>query len=137
MAIKIEFVNLIIPIQKINSSKLEGGFGSIVEKYKNNIGSAVWFDKYLFRIGWMDTWYIDGQIDFWKEQGLIPLLKDEKGIEKWEDVFAISTGHNQFIRNCDWINVDFSKNIVWHKNETEIKEIYPNSIAYSYEHNFN
>jgi hypothetical protein len=124
MAIKIEFVNLIIPIDKIHKSNIEGGFDALINKYDNLIGSAVWFDKHLFRMGWMDTWMIDGEIDFWKDNGLAPIVK--KGNEEyWSDLFVISTGINQFMTNCDWLEIDFRKNIVWLKG-TDPNDIYPN-----------
>lgn len=124
MAVRIEFVNLIIPIQKINESMFEGGFDKFIKKYEFLIGKAVWFDKYIFRMGWMDPYMIDGQIEFWKENGLTP-LEIREGIEFWKDLFAISTGVNQFISNCDWIEVDFNENIVWVKG-TDSNDVYPN-----------
>ena len=134
MAIKIEFVNLIIPIEKINNSNFEGGFDTLIKKYENLIGRAVWFDKHLFRMGWMDTWMIDGEIDFWKDNGLVPIVK--KGNEEyWSDLFAISTGINQFMTNCDWLEIDFRKNIVWLKG-TDPYDIYPNSKFASHNYKY-
>ena len=40
MAIKIEFVNLIIPIENINRSTFEGGFEKHLEEYKDLIAKA-------------------------------------------------------------------------------------------------
>ena len=130
MAIKIEFVNLIIPIDKINKSNFDGGLDALLKKYDHLIGKAVWFDKYLFRMGWMDTWMIDGEIDFWKNNGLMPIEK-KNGVEYWCDLFAISTGANQFMTNCDWIEIDFDRNIVCLKG-TDPNEIYPNQNFASY-----
>lgn len=130
MAIKIEFVNLIIPIEKIKESKFEGGFDELIKKYEHLIGRAIWFDKYLFRMGWMDTWMIDGEINFWKDNGLIPIEK-RNGLEYWNDLFAISIGINQFMTNCDWIETDLSRNVVWLKG-TDPDDIYPNQNFASY-----
>ena len=124
MAIKIEFVNLIIPIEKINRSNFEGGFDAVIKKYEHLIGHAIWFDKYLFRMGWMDTWMIDSEIDFWKNNGLLP-FENLNGVEYWKDLFAISSGVNQFMANCEWIQIDMKKNTVWLKG-TDPNEIYPN-----------
>lgn len=41
MAIKIQFVNLIIPIKKINESNFEGGFEALIKKYESSIGRSV------------------------------------------------------------------------------------------------
>lgn len=130
MAIKIEFVNLIIPIEKINESNFEGGFDGVVKKYEHLIGRAIWFDKHLFRMGWMNTWMIDGEIDFWKEKGLVP-IENKNGIDYWKDVYAISTGFNQFMTNCDWIEFDLKRNVVYLKG-TNPFEIYPNQEFSSY-----
>jgi hypothetical protein len=130
MAIKLEFVNLIIPIEKINNSKLEGGFNTIIKKYENSIGKSVWFDKHLFRMGWMDTWFIDSEIDFWVEHGLVP-LEVRNGIEFWCDMFAISTGINQFNSNCDWIKVNSSQTKAWLKGTCRF-DVYPKLLKSSY-----
>jgi hypothetical protein len=130
MALKIESVNLIIPIDKINKSKFEGGFNALIEKYEHLIGKAVWYDEHLFRMGWMDTWMIDGEISFWKDNGLIPIEK-KGNVEYWSDLFAISTGINQFMTNCDWLEIDFNKNTVWLK-DTNSNKIYPNQNFVSY-----
>lgn len=129
MAVKLEFVNLIIPIKNINNSKFEGGFQALIDEHRNSIGYSVWFDKHLFRIGSMDTWFIDGEINFWIEQGLTPLKKID-GVEHWCDLFAYSSGFNQFIPNCDWIEINNYRNIAWLKGE-EIGEIYPNHMYLS------
>ncbi len=130
MAIKIEFVNLIIPIEKINKSNYIGGFDALIKKYEPFIGTSVWFDKYLFRMGWMDTWMIDGEIDFWKNNGLIPIEKKGND-EYWADLFAISMGFNQFMTNCEWLEIDLEKGTVWLK-DTDPSEIYPNHNFASY-----
>lgn len=130
MAILIEFVNLIIPIEKINQSNLEGGFDTIKKEYDHLIGKAVWFDKYLFRMGWMDTWMLDGKINFWKKSGLVPSEKIN-GKEYWKDMIVISTGLDRFITNCDWIETDLSRRVVWLKG-TDPNDIYPNQNFASY-----
>jgi hypothetical protein len=130
MAIKIEFVNLIIPIEKINNCKLNGGFNTIIKKHENSIGKTVWFDKHLFRMGWMDAWLIDSEIDFWVDHGLVPLEKIN-GIEFWRDMFAISTGINQFNSNCDWIKVNSSQTKAWLKGTSRF-DVYPKLFKPSY-----
>lgn len=130
MAIKIEFVNLIIPIENINRSTFEGGFEKHLEEFKGLIGGPVWYDQHLFRMGWMDTWMIDGYINFWKDHGLIPIVK-RNGVEYWQYLFAISTGLNMFMTNCDWVEYDLKKHKVWLKG-TDPDDIYPNQDYASY-----
>lgn len=78
----------------------------------------------------MDTWMIDGKIDFWVSNGLVPIKKrDDK--EYWHDMFAISTGMNQFITDCDWIEINYQRRIVWLKGTDPI-EVYPNPKFRSY-----
>jgi len=134
MAVKLEFVNMIIPIEKINQSTFDGGFEALVEKYKHVIGRAVWFDEHLFRMGWMDTWMVDGMIAFWEEHGLVPVKKIGKE-NHWNDLFVISSGLTTTVSNCDWIEVDFQLNIAWLKG-TKPETFYPNYMNPSYNYTY-
>ena len=52
MAIQLEFINLIVPIDTIKA-KYPGGWEACLEDHKDAIGGRIWYDDYLFRDGAM------------------------------------------------------------------------------------
>ena len=53
MAVQLEFINFIAPIETINE-KYPGGWEQRLKDHQNLIGGRVWFDDYLFRDGAMN-----------------------------------------------------------------------------------
>jgi hypothetical protein len=130
MAIEIEFVNLIIPIEKINQSSIDGGFEAYLKENEDLIGKTIWFDQHLFRTGWMSTRELDDEIAFWEKNGLMP-FEIKHGVKCWKDMFVILSGIDQFTTDCRWIEFDSKQTIVWLKG-TDPNEIYPNHEFDSY-----
>jgi len=63
MAIKLEFINLIIPIMHIMRCTSIGGFKGYLKTESHNIGHIIWYDDYLVREGAMNPMDIGDMID--------------------------------------------------------------------------
>jgi len=116
MAIELEFINLIIPIEKINKY-YPGGFYKYLEDHKERIGMTVWFDNYLVRDGAMNPIDIKLLIAKWEELGLKSKTR-KKGIEQWKDLCVVDSFRGTTLP-CDWLIK--KDNIALHKKDkTEI-----------------
>lgn len=89
MAIYCEFINLIIPISKINLT-YEGGFNKFKEDNLNGYEIGIlWHDEYLFRDGAMHSSNLDIRIKKLEKLRLIGLIE--------------KNGENT---SCDWLTYD-------------------------------
>jgi hypothetical protein len=100
MAVALEFISLIIPIQNIDKV-YQGGF----ERYKIDnaeaIGRNVWYDEYLLRDGAMGWDDIEVMLEEWKNRGL-ELVKMVDGHNEWLEVCVLYDFDGPSLP-CDWI----------------------------------
>lgn len=68
MAICLEFINFVVPIEVIKK-KYPGGWAACLEDHKNLIGGRVWYDVHLFRDGAMNPNDMGRLVDEWRELG--------------------------------------------------------------------
>ena len=115
MAIRLEDLNLIVPIKNINLCYL-GGFEMFLEHYKDRFGEDFWHDMHLFRAGAMNADEIESLIAFWQQKGLVPYNENgQNGNRKWKDMCVIQSSCAEPTLPCDWIEVDQEKNCVFLK----------------------
>ena len=79
MAVALEFLNLVIPIEKIEQH-YPGGWGRYLDDHKNLIGRRIWFDDYLLRDGAMNPKDMSDFIDEWV--GLVQNANNALQLEK-------------------------------------------------------
>lgn len=137
MAVKMEFLNLIVPIEKINQSNCPGGFeGHLDSIGRNNLGGPMYYDKHLFRMGFMDGWMIGGHIAQLESYGLVG-EKEVNGELKWIDFCVIANGFDSNPR-CDWLEfgesefLDRGRRITWLKGQEQGYH-YPDSLFRSFD----
>ena len=106
MAIKLEFINIIIPVAKI---KEKTDFDIEAEM----LPDIDWHDAHLYRTGAMNPLDVDDIVEDWAVRGLTPFIVED-GLKKWNDLCVIDTvkGLNW---PCEWIEVDLSKRCAWLK----------------------
>ena len=110
MAIQLEFLNLIIPVQVIQQKYL-GGWDACLMDHAKGIGRVVWYDGYLFRTGAMDSEMVDVWIEKYTRLGFEATeLIDGKPV--WRD-FCILTSYGASQYKCPWIVVDGAERIAW------------------------
>ena len=84
MAIELEFINFIVPIEVIKAKYL-GGWDACLSDHANLIGGRVWYDDHLFRDGAMNTLDIDVLIERWQAKGL-EAFEIIDGQQSWNDL---------------------------------------------------
>ena len=117
MAIKLEFLNLIIPIKQINLC-YPGGFELFRKHHQDKFGENFWHDMHLFRDGTMNTEDMETLILFWQQKGLVPYV-EQHGKRKWKDMFVIDSTKVAPAFSCDWIEVDQENNCVFHNKRSK------------------
>lgn len=104
MAIRLEGINLIIPIKNINLC-YPGGFDLFREHHRNKFGETFWHDAHLFRDGTMNLADIEPLIVFWQHKGLVP-YHETGGRKSWKDMCVIEVSRSGPTLPCEWIEVD-------------------------------
>jgi len=111
MAIAIEYISLVVPIQSI-TEKYPGGWRGFVEEHAKLIGKIVWYDSYLCHAGGaMDSGDIDSLIDKWEKLGFEATeIIGEKRI--WKD-FCVFSSYGGSNYTCPWLCIDPGRRIAW------------------------
>ncbi len=112
MAIQLEFISLIVPIEKIEQH-YSGGFDSFKRKHIDSFGGRFWHDDYLFRDGAMNSMDIQMMIDDWQKLGLKPTQYND-GQQYWEDLCIVSS-FSGLTLPCLWLEQDLIDNSVYLK----------------------
>ena len=113
MAIRLESINLIIPLKNINLCYF-GGFELFCQHNQSRFGETFWHDALLFRAGAVNTEEMKSLIMFWQQKGLVP-YDDTAGIKKWKDMCVIESSKSEPTLPCEWLEVDQKNNCVFVK----------------------
>lgn len=105
MAVQLEFINFIVPIEVIKQ-KYPGGWEQCLKDHDNLIGGRVWFDEHLFRDGAMNSRDIGHLVEEWQSLGF-NAHDGGKNPSKWLDVCVVETMFGGATLPCDWIEVDY------------------------------
>ena len=109
MAIKLEFCNVIVPVEKIREKLGDAAF----EDRFSMITDATWHDSRLFREGCMTEHDLAAMLDEWERKGF-KLVTVIDGQKCWVDLCVVNSGHGPSFP-CEWIEYDRGKNIAWLK----------------------
>lgn len=104
MAIMLEFLNLVVPIDVIKA-KYTGGWDQCLEDHKQYIGSTVWYDGHLFRDGAMNGYDIEVMIDEWTDNGFEP-TEEIDGETVWKDLCVIGEMGGVCKYPCNWLTYE-------------------------------
>lgn len=108
MAIKLELINLIIPMKNINYC-YPGGFDLFCEHNKSKFAETFCHDALLFRVGAADFLDIESHVIYWQQRGLVPYMEID-GIKHWKDMCVVESSHAEPTLPCDWIEIDKNNN---------------------------
>jgi hypothetical protein len=104
MAIQLEFINFIVPIEII-IKKYPGGWDQCLKDHRNLIGGRVWFDEYLFRDGAMNPMGIGSLVEEWQSRGF-HTHNGNNMPNKWVDVCVVEALFGGATLPCDWIEIE-------------------------------
>jgi hypothetical protein len=82
------------------------------------IGGVVWFDDYLFRIGFMGREGVSDEIDKWTKLGFEAVGTRAESEEKyWKDLCVHEIMYHGVTMPCDWLESMPNSNAVRYKRE--------------------
>ena len=121
MAIRCEFIDFIIPIDKIDLV-YTGGFKKFKDDHIQGFSGRLYHDDFLFRDGAMNPIDIDGLVNEWEALGLKG-IKEIDGQEQWLDFCVVEGMYGGPTLPCDWLEYDNEKNCVYLKGKPKGKLI--------------
>jgi hypothetical protein len=112
MAITCEFIDIIVPIEKIDA-KYPGGFSAFKRANESLFGGRLWHDDHLFRDGAMSPQDAAEEVRFWEGFGLTGIASAEDGEKHWQDICVVESMFRGPTLPCDWIEFDREQRCVW------------------------
>ena len=111
MAIKLEFINLIVPNTTLDAVfAKEGGFEFFKQSY-GTMRDMVWCDDYICRVdGAMNWGDVDDLVRRWEEHGIVGLADSDTG-RRWME-FCVAASFSGPTFRCDWLEFDALDNSV-------------------------
>ena len=109
MAVKLQFINIIIPV-RLMIEKL--GQQVFEDKFNANL-DFMWNDGKLYREGCMNEINLRDDLEAWESDGF-ELFEVIDGRKYWKDVCVVYSGHGPSYP-CHWIAYNREKNIAWLK----------------------
>jgi hypothetical protein len=105
MAIKLEFINVIVPNSTLEAVFVkEGGF----EFFKQSYGAMrdmVWYDDDICRVDGAMNWSdLEDIVGWWEQRGLVGLADADAG-KQWKD-FCVAASFSGPTFRCDWLEFD-------------------------------
>lgn len=123
MAIQCEFINLIIPIEKIELV-YAGGFKKFKQDHIQGFSGRLYHDDFLFRDGAMSRMDMNNLIKEWETLGLKGKAEiDEK--KQWVDFCVVEGMFGGPTLRCDWLEYDRENNAVYLKGKPKGELIGP------------
>jgi hypothetical protein len=103
MAVALEFIDFIVPIELIKA-KYPGGWEQCLEDHSNLIGGRVWYDEYLFRDGAMGPAGIEALVQQWADLGFEPMVTED-GKRAWKECCVTEHMFGGPTLPCNWIEI--------------------------------
>jgi len=101
MAVALEFIDFIVPIELIKA-KYKGGWEQCLKDHSNLIGGRVWYDEHLFRDGSMGSAGIEALVREWTDRGFEPMIT-VNGKQVWKDCVVTEHMFGGPTLPCSWI----------------------------------
>jgi hypothetical protein len=103
MAIALEFIDFVVRIDAIEA-RYPGGLDACLQDHLDAVNGRIWFDRYLFRDGAMNSADIEWLVKQWERRGFVGLTTID-GVEQWQDFCVVEGLFGRTTRRCDWLVV--------------------------------
>ena len=123
MAIKCEFIDFIIPIDKIDLV-YPGGFRKFKEDHIQGFSGRLYHDDFLFRDGAMNHMDIERLVNEWEALGLKGIIEID-GKKPWLEFCVVEGMFGGPVIPCDWLEYDRDNNCVYLKDRPKGELIGP------------
>src|SRR5882724_8845109 len=129
MAIRLQFVNLVIPVATLERALAgQGGFRKFIESQGPLLNEMVWSDAYLCCVdGAMDWSLTEDMVARWEAHGLQGLV----GVaphQWWKDLAICASGRGATFP-CDWLQYDAKENCVYLNGTPKVEVIGPSPLS--------
>ena len=111
MAIALEFLNFIVPVETIKA-KYPGGWEACLQDHDNLIGGRVWYDDHLFRDGAMSPQDIEEIVLRWEAWGF-EAYEERDGMKCWKDMCVVASPFCEPSLPCNWLETDDADQVAW------------------------
>jgi hypothetical protein len=113
MAIRLQFINLVIPVATLERVLSEqGGFQGFLNTHGPSLGEMIWHDPYLCRVDGAMNWPdVEEMVARWEARGMQGLVGAAP--QQWWKDFAICASRRGATFPCDWLQFDATENCVW------------------------
>jgi hypothetical protein len=103
MAVRLEFIDFIVPIATIRK-KYPGGWEQCLKDHANLIGGRVWYDEHLLRDGAMGPAGISALVEEWTGLGFEPMAVVD-GRREWKDCCVTEHMFGGPTLPCAWLQL--------------------------------
>lgn len=114
MAVRLEFINLLVPIDRIDA-RYPGGFAGFCRDNQALLGGRLWHDGYLLRDGAMSPADMHALVEFWKAHGLEPFAEGPHG-QVWQDMCVVEALAGGPTLPCSWVAYGAEEGIAYHRD---------------------
>lgn len=111
MAIALEFIDFVVPIETIRQ-KYPGGWAQCLAEHEPLIGGRVGYDDHLFRDGAMSPQDIQLIVERWEALGFETMRRIDDQLH-WQDCCEIESMLGGATLPCDWISVNREERYAW------------------------
>jgi hypothetical protein len=113
MAVQVQFITIVIPIERINASAEPGGFAGLLEREAEFAGKRFWHDEHLYATAVMSPMEAQHIMEEWERKGLVGRTSNDES-RQWKDLCVVDYYHGPTLP-CAWLDGDVASHSVWLK----------------------
>jgi hypothetical protein len=113
MAVKVQFITIVVPIARINTSTEPGGFAGLLTREADSLGKRFWHDEQLYATAVMSPTDAQSVMEEWEAKGLVGRTSTDDS-RQWKDLCVVDYYQGPTLP-CNWLEWDPGSHSVWMK----------------------